>query len=93
MSASAAHRGNRRHAAGESEAVLARTAASAEIIGPPDLLTVDETATFLRTSSKAVYALVERGQLPGVVRLGRRILVRRDDLRKHVGLLDSTSPT
>ena len=49
-------------------------------IGGPTLLPVSEVAALLRTSSKAVYAMVERGQLPGVVRLGRRVLVQRDDL-------------
>jgi excisionase family DNA binding protein len=43
----------------------------------PELLTADETAAYLRTTRKAVYALAERGQLPGVVRVGRRLLVRR----------------
>ena len=44
------------------------------------LLTVDETAALLRTSRKAVYALIERRQIPGVTRLGRRVLVRSDEL-------------
>ena len=43
----------------------------------PVLLTADETADLLRTSRKAVYAMAERGQLPGVTRIGRRLLVRR----------------
>ena len=43
----------------------------------PLLLTVDEVAHALRTTRKAVYALIERGHLPGVVRVGRRILVRQ----------------
>ena len=42
----------------------------------PTLLTVDETASLLRTSRKAVYAMAERAQLPGVTRIGRRVLVR-----------------
>ena len=46
----------------------------------PMLLTADETADLLRTSRKAVYAMSERGQLPGVTRIGRRLLVRRDVL-------------
>jgi excisionase family DNA binding protein len=46
----------------------------------PAMLTPDEVARLLRTSKKAVYALVERHQLPGVVRLGRRVLVREDAL-------------
>jgi excisionase family DNA binding protein len=56
----------------------------------PELLEPDEVAAMLRTTVKAVYHLVERGRLPGVVRLGRRVLVRRDDLRRHLGLLPST---
>jgi excisionase family DNA binding protein len=46
----------------------------------PLLLTIEEVATLLRTSRKAVYAMAERAQLPGVTRIGRRLLVRRDDL-------------
>lgn len=46
----------------------------------PMLLTVQETAELLRTTGKAVYAMVERAQLPGVTRIGRRVLVRSDAL-------------
>jgi excisionase family DNA binding protein len=51
-----------------------------------ELMTPEEVAAFLRTTVEAVYKKVQRGQLPGVVRLGRTVLVRRQDLRKHVGL-------
>lgn len=44
----------------------------------PLLLTVDEVGALLRTSRKAVYAMAERGQLPGIARFGRRLLFRRD---------------
>ena len=44
----------------------------------PALLTSAEVAKLLRTTRRAVYVMVERGQLPGVVRLGRRVLVRQD---------------
>ena len=44
------------------------------------LLTADETADLLRTTRKAIYAMAERGRLPGVTRIGRRLLVRRDAL-------------
>ena len=44
------------------------------------LLTPDEVAELLRTSRKAVYAMVERQHLPGVTRLGRRVLFRSDVL-------------
>ncbi len=46
----------------------------------PLLLTVAETADLLRTSRKAIYAMASRGLLPGVTRLGRRVLIRRDEL-------------
>ena len=46
----------------------------------PVLLTVAEVAAVLRTSPKGVYAMVGRAQLPGVTRIGRRVLVRRDRL-------------
>lgn len=39
------------------------------------LLTPIEVAELLRTSKKAIYAMVERRQLPGIVRIGRRVLV------------------
>jgi excisionase family DNA binding protein len=46
----------------------------------PSLLTVREVADVLRTSPKAVYAMADRAQLPGVTRFNRRLLVSRDDL-------------
>ncbi len=46
----------------------------------PMLLTVDDVADLLRTTRRAVYAMVERRQLPGIVRIGRRVLVRADEL-------------
>jgi excisionase family DNA binding protein len=46
----------------------------------PVLLTVDDAARLLRTTRKAVYVMIERGQLPGVTRLGRRVLLRSDRL-------------
>ena len=46
----------------------------------PILLTVDEAADLLRTTRRAIYAMVARRQLPGVVRVRRRVLLRTDDL-------------
>jgi len=46
----------------------------------PILLTPSEVAELLRTSRKAIYTMIERVQLPGVVRIGRRVLVREDAL-------------
>ena len=49
-------------------------------MSPLHLLTAAEVADVLRTSPKATYAMIARGQLPGVVRIGRRVLVREDEL-------------
>jgi excisionase family DNA binding protein len=46
----------------------------------PILLTPTEVAELLRTSRKAIYTMIERAQLPGIVRIGRRVLVREDAL-------------
>ncbi|MEQ1908016.1 MAG: helix-turn-helix domain-containing protein [Vicinamibacterales bacterium] len=48
--------------------------------GLPALLTSGEVAELLRTSRKAVYAMAERAQVPGVVRINRRLLFREDAL-------------
>ncbi len=44
------------------------------------LLTPGEVGALLRTSRKAIYTMAERGALPGVVRIGRRLLFRREIL-------------
>ena len=46
----------------------------------PVLLTVDEAADLLRTTRRAIYVMVDRRQLPGVTRIGRRLLFRADYL-------------
>ena len=46
----------------------------------PMLLNVDEAADLLRTSRRAIYAMIARRQLPGVVRIRRRVLVLSADL-------------
>ena len=44
------------------------------------LLTVPQVARLLGMSAKAIYHRAERGQLPGVVRVGRSLRFRRADL-------------
>ncbi len=61
-------------------------------INMPMLLTVGEAAAVLRTTKVAVYAMAARRQLPGVVRVGRRLLVRSQDLLDWLGPKVVSSP-
>lgn len=63
-----------------------------ESIDHPLLLTADEVAVLLRTTRQAIYAMVERGQLPGVTRIGRRLLFRSDDLLDWLRQKSASSP-
>lgn len=75
-------RGSRRARLHRSQFVLddSRHSSGEQVQHP--LLTVGDVADLLRTSPKAVYELINRGRVPGVVRLGRKILVRRDQLKR-----------
>jgi excisionase family DNA binding protein len=53
---------------------------STQDLSAPLLLTVPEVGKLLRTTPKAIYAMAERGRLPGIVRIGSRLLFRREDL-------------
>lgn len=66
------------------------TAGGPESGGP--LLTIQETAWLLRRSPQAIYKLVERHQLPGVTRLGRRLYVRRTELLRSLAEGRASSP-
>jgi excisionase family DNA binding protein len=55
--------------------LIPKEAAASTDKRPPVLLTVPEVAELLRTTNKAIYAMVERGQLAGPVRrIRRRVL-------------------
>lgn len=66
--------------------VCARGAAVTEPGGLPLLLTADEAATLLRTTRSGIYAMAERRQVAGIVRIGRRLLFRRDELLEWLGV-------
>jgi excisionase family DNA binding protein len=58
----------------------------------PVLITVDEAADLLRTSRRAIYMMLERHQLPGVTRIGRRVLFRSADLLDWLDQKRAPSP-
>lgn len=58
----------------------------------PMLLTIDEAADLLRTSRRAIYAMIARRQLPVVVRIRRRVLVRSADLLNWLHQKRAPSP-
>jgi excisionase family DNA binding protein len=58
----------------------------------PLLLTVDEVAALLRTTRKAIYAKVERGQIPHVRISARSLLFDRDELLRWMDERRAPSP-
>ena len=58
----------------------------------PELLTPDELAALLRTTRKAVYTMIARGQPPGIIRLGRRVLFDRGELLRWLAERRALSP-
>ena len=62
-----------------------RSDATGTTVQLPRLLRVEEVADLLRTSRKAVYCMIHRGEVPGVIRVNRRVLV---DARALVSWLD-----
>lgn len=56
----------------------------------PELLTIDEAAALLRTTRRAIYAMIARHHLPGVVRVRRRVLLRADALCRWLDAQCST---
>ena len=45
---------------------------------PPEVLTVPELAALLRVSLPTAYSAVKRGEVPGVVRIGRVVRLHRE---------------
>ena len=57
-----------------------------------EFLTVSDVADLLRTTPKGIYAMIARQHLPGVVRIGRRVLVRSRDLLRWLDHTPTPSP-
>jgi excisionase family DNA binding protein len=57
---------------------------SADPSSLPFFLTAAEAAKLLRTTRAAIYMRIERGLMPGAVKDGRRVLIRRDDLLAYL---------
>ncbi len=47
----------------------------------PRLISVTESARYLGIGRSTLYELIRRGEIPGVVRLGRRVLIAETALR------------
>jgi excisionase family DNA binding protein len=58
----------------------------------PPLLTAQEVAQLLRTDRKVVWEMARLRQLPGVIRLGRKLLFRRDRLLQWLAERESSVP-
>ena len=56
------------------------------------LLSMEEVAVVLRTTRKAVYQMRARGQLGPFVSIGRRVLMREQDLLEWVSERCAVSP-
>lgn len=54
------------------------------------LMTADELAQWLACTRRAVYDRVFRGQVPGAVRVGRRLYFRRAEISRWLGLAAGT---
>lgn len=50
----------------------------------PALMQIPEVARFIGKKNAAIYKMIERGQLPGVTRIGRRLYIRRADLLRFL---------
>lgn len=59
--------------------------------GLPHFLTPEDAAKLLRTTRKAIYTRIERRQLPGVKRIGRRVLIATETLLRWMHQQGSSS--
>ena len=57
------------------------------------LMTADDVATLLHTSRAAIYKMVARQQLPGLMRLGRKVYFHRASLLHWLDQNRTPTPT
>jgi excisionase family DNA binding protein len=55
----------------------------------PDVLTVEQAAGVYRLGRKAMYEAVARGEVPGVIRLGRSIRISKHALARQLAGTDT----
>lgn len=60
---------------------------------PPLLHTPEEVADILRTSRDVVYEMNRKHKIPGALRIGRRLLFRRDHLLRWLRESSVASPS
>lgn len=56
-------------------------------------MTADELGELLRLTRSAVYTMVARGELPGVLKIGRRLRFRREAVLEWLGRAPSSKET
>jgi excisionase family DNA binding protein len=71
--------------------VADQLANSAKAERAPDLMTVSESAKYLRTTPAAIYKRIKRRKLPALRPEGSQILLRRTELDHLLDLTDSRS--
>jgi excisionase family DNA binding protein len=55
----------------------------------PDVLTVEQAAGLYRLGRKAVYEAIARGEVPGVIRLGRSIRISKAAVARQLAGMDA----
>ncbi len=64
--------------------VIPETTAEAPTSSLPEVLTVDELAALLRVDRKTIYHLIQKGEIPGVRRIGKQIRISRSAVLRYL---------